>query len=59
MPHHFTKLTVEATFWCAKCGTSTLHRVDGGRRGPCLKCIEKLSQPKPPALRTPEQLKLF
>jgi hypothetical protein len=41
MPEHYTKNTVSATYWCAKCGKPTLHRVDGGRRGPCLPCLEK------------------
>jgi hypothetical protein len=42
MPHHFTKTTVEASFWCNPCGRDTMHRVDDGRRGPCLVCLEKL-----------------
>lgn len=46
MPHHFTKNTVEASFWCAKCYKDTMHRVDGGRRGPCLVCgAEQLTIP--------------
>ena len=36
MPEHYTKNTLECTVWCNKCGRSTQHRVDGGRRGPCL-----------------------
>lgn len=42
MPEHFTKRTVMARFWCLKCGQPTMHRVDSGRRGPCLVCLEKL-----------------
>jgi hypothetical protein len=42
MPHHFTKATVEASFWCNPCARDTMHRVDDGRRGPCLVCLEKL-----------------
>jgi hypothetical protein len=42
MPEHFTRNTVEASFWCAKCGGPTPHRVDSGRRGPCLLCLEAL-----------------
>ena len=41
MPHHFTKNTVEASFYCAPCGKDTPHRVDSGRRGPCLTCLGK------------------
>jgi hypothetical protein len=33
---HFPKSTLTATAWCAKCGRSTEHRVDGGKIGPCL-----------------------
>ena len=36
MPEHYTKNTLEATCWCNKCNRMTQHRVDGGRRGPCL-----------------------
>lgn len=36
MPEHYTKNTLEATVWCNKCNRMTQHRVDGGRRGPCL-----------------------
>ena len=39
MPEHYTRNTVSATFWCAKCAKATQHRVDGGRRGPCLACM--------------------
>ena len=36
MSEHYTKNTLEATAWCAKCQKQTQHRVDGGRLGPCL-----------------------
>lgn len=36
MPEHYTRNTLECTAWCAKCQDYTQHRVDGGRRGPCL-----------------------
>jgi len=36
MPEHYTKNTLECTAWCAKCQKQTQHRVDGGRRGPCI-----------------------
>ena len=39
MPEHYTKNTLECTAWCNRCGKFTQHRVDGGRRGPCLDCI--------------------
>lgn len=41
MPEHYTKNTLEATCWCNPCNAMTQHRVDGGRRGPCLVCMEK------------------
>lgn len=50
MPEHYTKSTVSATYWCAKCGAATEHRVDGGRRGPCLKCLAAM----PVAVEKPE-----
>jgi len=36
MPEHYTKNTEECTAWCNKCHRNTQHRVDGGRRVPCL-----------------------
>jgi hypothetical protein len=36
MPEHYTRNTISATCWCAKCGRMTDHRVDDGRRGPCI-----------------------
>ena len=44
MPHHFTKNTVEAEWWCNPCNQRTMHRIDGGRLGPCLNCIAKLER---------------
>lgn len=41
MPEHFTKLTVEARLWCKRCFRATMHRVDQGRRGPCLECVAR------------------
>ena len=41
MPEHYTKNTLEATIWCNRCNAHTQHRVDNGRRGPCIPCIEK------------------
>jgi len=41
MPEHYTKNTLEATVWCNRCNAMTQHRVDSGRRGPCLPCMEK------------------
>jgi Zn finger protein HypA/HybF involved in hydrogenase expression len=44
MAEHFTKSTVEAKFWCAKCGGPTMHYVHDGRRGGCQACIQRLAQ---------------
>lgn len=41
MPEHYTKNTLECTAYCKKCAAMTQHRVDSGRRGPCLPCIEQ------------------
>jgi hypothetical protein len=59
-PEHFTKATVAASFWCAKCAKPTFHRVDNGRRGPCHECMQKLEaerlKPKPPPPAQQEDL---
>ncbi|MGH9496005.1 MAG: hypothetical protein ACRD3B_13480 [Candidatus Sulfotelmatobacter sp.] len=44
MTQHYTRNTVSAAFWCGKCSRSTQHRIDGGRKGPCLECIAKLDR---------------
>ena len=50
MPEHYTRNTVEATCWCNKCGKMTQHRIDDGRRGPCLE-HETPVKPKPESKR--------
>ncbi len=42
MTQHFTRNTVSAAFYCPKCGKQTQHRIDDGRKGPCLDCIARL-----------------
>lgn len=42
MSEHFPRNTVSAAFWCGKCSSMTQHRIDAGRKGPCLDCIAKL-----------------
>jgi hypothetical protein len=44
MTQHFTRNTVSVAFWCGKCQKSTQHRIDGGRKGPCLECIANLDR---------------
>jgi len=44
MTQHFTRLTVSAAFHCGKCGRATQHRIDNGRKGPCLECIVRLEK---------------
>jgi len=44
MTEHFTRNTVSAAFWCGKCSAQTQHRIDNGRKGPCLACIERLEK---------------
>jgi len=41
VPEHYTKNTLECTAWCNKCNDFTQHRVNAGRRGPCIACIDK------------------
>ena len=61
MPEHYPKSTVEVSVWCDPCRKVTMHRVDHGRRGPCLECMKKREleaaarpAPAPPAA---EQMK--
>jgi len=35
---HYTKNTLTATAYCRRCKRDTRHRIDSGRRGPCLDC---------------------
>lgn len=44
MTQHFTRNTVSAEFWCGKCKKRTQHRIDKGRKGPCLDCIGRLEK---------------
>lgn len=44
MPEHFTRNTVSAALWCAKCRKQTQHRIDGVKKGPCLDCIAELER---------------
>jgi ribosomal protein L44E len=44
MPEHYTKNTLESTAYCKVCKRGTQHRVDSGRRGPCLDCLKKLKE---------------
>lgn len=55
MKHH-PRNTVSIQKWCGKCLAHTPHRVDGGREGPCLRCIDRMEEcrkveppAKPPA----------
>jgi hypothetical protein len=64
MKEFFTKSTVEAQCWCNRCGKQTIHRIDNGRKGACLTCMDRLEKMhaqlsllKP--LETEEQLELF
>lgn len=42
MSEHYTRNTVSAEAWCAKCQKRTQHRVDDRRIGPCLDCLGRL-----------------
>lgn len=42
MTEHYSRNTHAAQLWCAKCRRFTMHRIDHGRRGPCLDCIAQL-----------------
>lgn len=60
-PEHYTKHTIQVTVWCKMCSKFTPHRVDAGRRGPCLVCTSRLEAvpSKKPAQPEPVQGKLF
>jgi len=63
MKEHYSKSTVAVQAWCKKCNRSTMHRVDSGRKGPCIDCMERVAKeprlfhPEPPPRE--EQLELF
>lgn len=59
MPEHYPKSTVWVQVWCRKCHKETAHRVDTGRRGPCLVCLEKLAERPPAPPKPPDQGNLF
>jgi hypothetical protein len=61
MSEHYTKSTMQVSVWCNPCGKMTMHRVDDGRRGPCLECLKKLDQQAKdrPAKIEPVQLEMF
>lgn len=59
MPEHFNKQTVEATVWCNPCGKPTPHRIDDGRRGPCLVCMARPLEELPQPTRQTGQKGLF
>lgn len=42
MGEHFTRGTLECTAYCGRCQAFTQHRVDDVRKGPCLRCIQRL-----------------
>jgi hypothetical protein len=43
MPEHYTRNTISAEFWCAKCKKRTQHTIDDARKGRCLPCVERLN----------------
>jgi hypothetical protein len=61
MTEHYTRNTESATAFCKKCDRFTVHRVDGGRLGPCLdeNHPAPLERAEIPKLNLPEQKGLF
>lgn len=57
-PHHFTKSTVSASFYCPTCNKDTEHRIDDGRRGPCLNPDHRKETAKEETPAQAEQLDL-
>jgi ribosomal protein L44E len=60
---HYTRSTISAEAWCAKCQKHTQHRVDDCQKGPCLECIARLEKEyavkKSKPEKQMEQMKLF
>jgi hypothetical protein len=44
MKQFFTKSTVEARCWCKVCQRKTMWRIDSGRPGACLVCVERIER---------------
>lgn len=59
MPEHFSKATVEATVWCARCGKPTPHMISDGRRGACLTCLHKPKDETKEAVEASTQQEMF
>jgi hypothetical protein len=67
MSEHFTRNTVSAQKYCAKCAKVTAHRIDhdertAGRFGPCLECIARLEvqhNSASPKVESEKQQELF
>ena len=61
MTQHFTRSTVSASLWCAKCQKFTQHRIDDCRKGPCLECIAKLEKQhaEKPVIEPDKQWEMF
>jgi hypothetical protein len=49
MPEHYTRNTTSVWLWCDKCRRLTEHRVDDGRRGPCLEHSVQVKEKVAPA----------
>jgi hypothetical protein len=45
MGQHYTKNTVETSYWCHRCHSMTAHRVLGGKLAGCIPCSLR---PTPP-----------
>jgi len=54
MPHHYPKSTVQADYFCRKCGKNTPHYVYDGRLGRCMN--DHAVVMAPPACRQDDKL---
>ena len=62
MAEHYPRNSISIGAWCKKCLKETPHRIDDRRKGPCLRCIERLEQLHAAALLKPkpaQQIGLF
>ena len=59
MSQHYTKNTVETSYFCRKCSAITPHRVLGGKLAGCIPCSLRPTLVKPTVQTAPPQPTLF
>lgn len=59
MAEHYTRNTERVTAYCLKCRRFTEHRVDQGRKGPCLDPFHPQPKPRVDKSKLPKSGDLF